>query len=90
MEESIFSEPEVLGLLEQLVEIRMHAQLPDAPGEEERIAQMIERFDGDTTLPKYEIVEPASGKRLGAFFGADLTGNQFAAFLRKHLSPGKG
>ncbi len=84
METTVFKEREVVALLKQMVEVRMHAQLPDKPGEADRIALMAARFS-DTSLPKYEIVDPKTKKRIDVFYGADPVGNRFKAFLEKNL-----
>ena len=85
METTVFKEREVVALLKQYVEVRIHAQLSYVPGEPERIALMEERFDGDITLPKYEIVDPKTKKRIDVFYGVDPVGNRFKAFLEKNL-----
>ena len=85
METTVFKEREVVALLKQMVEVRMHAQIPDKPGEAERIALMAKRFDGDTSLPKYEIVDPKTKQRIDVFYGADPVGDRFKAFLEKNL-----
>jgi len=89
MEGKIFPSPEVLRVLaKSYVEVRLHT-------DNESLRRLKEvRFQGDVSIPAYEIVDPATGARVrdgrgreAVFKGADLpSGRRFLRFLSKHAA----
>ncbi len=82
MEENVFHRPEVLRELKNYVEVRLHTDV-EAEWSKKLRKLKAERLQGDESLPTYEIVDPATGKALGTFRGADIRGIRFTEFLKR-------
>lgn len=87
MERRTFHLPEVVRELQRFVEVRLHTDV-EAEWSEKLLAIKEKRLAGDQTMPVYEVIDPSSGRTLGTFRGADISGERFAAFLRKYGLPG--
>jgi hypothetical protein len=90
MELTIFPRPETSELLGKYVEIRLHLDDKDLR-DPEKVHDYKLRHTRTTGIPIYLIVDPVDPEKiLGRFDGADLSGNNFRAFLRKGLPAGAG
>jgi hypothetical protein len=85
MEEGVFFQPEVLREMKRYVEVRLHT---DRATDASRalLETKKERLEGDVSSPIYEIVDPAGGRRIAVFRGADLGGSRFREFLEKNAA----
>ena len=86
MEDNVFPEPAVAGILEtNYIEARLHT---DGQTNIERILELQKTLARSVANPIYVIVDPATGEERGRYEGAALTGGQldrFIAFLEKPL-----
>ena len=85
MEVSIF--PNVSGLLNRFVEIRLHVDVGDK-AQKERLRSYQLKVAKNPAIPYYVIVDPDTPERARAIYpGADLpTGSKFKAFLEEYLA----
>ena len=86
METSVFTTPEVSGLLSNFVEARLHTD-NDNPNIEQ-ILELQRELTGTKSLPVYVIVDPATERRLdiGTSLGNPLSPGPFIDFLQRNLT----
>ncbi|MBN1418497.1 MAG: thioredoxin family protein [Planctomycetes bacterium] len=88
MERSIFPEPEVRGLMERFIRVKLHA---DAAGEEGARARALQaELVGAETVPVIRIGRPGTGEKLGMLAGGPKDAAAFVTFLRAALARAAG
>ena len=83
MEQSIFFDPAVAGVLEdKFIEARLHT---DGTANIDRILELQAKLTQSVATPFYLVVDPDSGETLSKFEGPTQDPERFAAFLERGL-----
>lgn len=81
MEDNIFPAPEVSGVLtREFVESRLHTDHPEDDLQMANV-QLQDELQGTRATPYYIVLDPATGKKLAVFEGANFNTEKFRAFL---------
>ena len=80
MEENIFPQPAVAGVLAQMVEARLHYD-SQSTEVKVRVKQLQEEMVQSFATPIYLVLDPNSGEVLGRRDGAMFDEDEFAAWL---------
>ena len=84
MEKKTFIVPAVAGVLNQMVEARLHDD--SSNGERnDRIKALKERFAKTVANPTYVLLDPETERVIAFRSGAEMDADKFAAWLRKGL-----
>lgn len=84
MEQKTFITPAVAGILNQMVEARLHDD--SSNGERnDRIKALRERFAQTVANPTYVLLDPATERVIAHRSGAEMDEDKFATWLSKGL-----
>ena len=84
MELKTFIKPAVAGILNQMIEARLH---DDTSNDErnDRIKELKKRLAGTLANPTYVLLDPETEEVIATKLGAEMDADVFAAWLRQGL-----